>query len=179
MKRLITLIFATMLAGQTWASKYYDFSAECSSGQTLYYRITSDSTVSITFPNRNLLETDYYYNYNMPIGAMEIPNIVTYNDVEYAVTTISNYAFIGCSSLSSVTIPESVTSIGDNAFAKCDGLTAITIHNSVTTIGKSAFIDCTRLASVTIPKSVTYIGESAFCNCSGLNSVTIVCVFFP
>ena len=58
------------------------------------------------------------------------------------VTSIGNYAFIGCSGLTAVEIPNSVTSIGDSAFEGCRGLTAVEIPNSVTSIGKLAFYLC-------------------------------------
>ena len=90
-----------------------------------------------------------------------------------SVTAIGDYAFIGCTGLTSITIPSSVTSIGEGAFAYCSGLTSITIPSSVTSIGKWAFAYCTGLTSITIPSSVTTIGESAFNNCTGLTSVTI------
>ena len=82
-------------------------------------------------------------------------------------------AFYGCSSLTSVTIPNSVTSIGDYVFSDCTGLTSATIGNSVATIGDYAFRDCTGLTSVTIPNSVTKIGSGTFYGCSGLTSITI------
>ena len=90
-----------------------------------------------------------------------------------SVTSIGNYAFSRCSGLTSVTIPNSVTSIGEYAFEYCSGLTSITIPNSVTSIGRSAFANCSGLTSVTIPNSVTSIGSSAFANCSGLTQVTL------
>ena len=90
-----------------------------------------------------------------------------------SVTTIGNYAFSGCSGLTSVTIPDSVTSIGDYAFNNCNGLTSVTIPDSVTIIGYGAFSGCSGLTSVTIPDSVTSIGSSVFYNCSGLTSITI------
>ncbi len=86
---------------------------------------------------------------------------------------IGNYAFSGCSGLTSVTIPNSVTSIGSYAFYQCTGLTSVTIPNSVTSIGDAAFGDCSSLTSVTIPNSVTSIGNYAFEGCSGLTSLTI------
>ena len=89
------------------------------------------------------------------------------------ITYIGEYAFYRCTSLTSVTIPNSVTSIGTQAFYYCTSLTSVTIPDSVTSIGKSAFYNCTSLTSVTIPNSVTSIGEETFRYCSSLTSVTI------
>ena len=89
------------------------------------------------------------------------------------VKNIGNYAFKGCSNLTSVTIPNSVKSIGEYAFWGCSGLTSITIPNSVTKIEERAFYGCESLTSVTIPNSVTSIGDYAFYWCRSLTSVTI------
>ena len=89
------------------------------------------------------------------------------------VTSIGNYAFDSCRSLTSITIPDSVTSIGEDAFYNCSSLTSITIPDSVTSIGEDAFYNCSSLASVTIGNSVTSIGYDAFAYCSSLTSVTI------
>ena len=111
---LLMAVFVTMVTMPVFADVNFDFSAKCNSGQTLYYKITSDSTVMVTYPNH--INFDYYYNYTKPTGALEVPNAVTNKDVEYAVTAIGyEAAFYGCSGLTSVTIPNSVTSIGSNA----------------------------------------------------------------
>ena len=89
------------------------------------------------------------------------------------VTSIGEGAFGGCSSLSSITIPDSVTSIGESAFNACSSLSSITIPDSVTSIGGYAFSYCSSLSSITIPDSVTSIGESAFNSCYSLSSITI------
>ena len=89
------------------------------------------------------------------------------------VTSIGNYAFSSCYSLSSITIPDSVTSIGDNIFQGCCSLSSITIPDSVTSIGNYVFNNCYSLSSITIPDGVTSIGTYAFSSCSSLSSITI------
>ena len=91
--------------------------------------------------------------YNTATGMITIPN---------SVMTISEYAFYGCTGLTSITIPNSVTTIGEYAFYGCSGLTSITIPDGVTSIGEFAFGGCTGLTSITIPNSVTTIGDDAF-----------------
>ena len=66
---------------------------------------------------------------------------------------------------------KAVTSIGESTFSLCTSLTSVTIPNSVTTIGKAAFFYCMSLTSVTIPDSVTSIDGSVFYGCTSLTSV--------
>jgi len=90
-----------------------------------------------------------------------------------SVTSIGNFAFFDCSSLTSFVIPNSVTSIGIYAFYDCSGLTSIEIPNSVTSIGDYAFSGCSGLTSIEIPNSVTSIETYVFRGCSGLTSIEI------
>jgi hypothetical protein len=62
------------------------------------------------------------------------------------VTTIGNWAFCWCVSLTSVNIPVGVTSIGDRAFYECDSLTSVSIPAGVASIGDRAFSGCARLS---------------------------------
>jgi hypothetical protein len=73
------------------------------------------------------------------------------------VTSIGDWAFYGCSSLTSVTIGNSVTSIGVYVFRDCSSLTEIIISDSVTSIGYGAFRECSSLTEIVIPDSVTSI----------------------
>ena len=93
--------------------------------------------------------------------------------IESGVTSIGDYAFDGCSKLTSIEIPDSVTSIGDHAFEYCSSLKSIEIPDSVTSIGARAFYNCSSLTSIQIPDSVNSIGARAFYNCSSLTSIEI------
>ena len=139
-------------------------SAETVEIDGIYYDLKSkDEIVVVSNPN--------YYGYYS--GNIIIPKTITFKGVVCNVTSIGSSAFYKCSSLTSITIPNSVTSIGGDAFRGCSGLTSITIGNSVTSIGNYAFSYCNNLTSVTIPNSVTYLGDYAFYQCSGMTSVTI------
>lgn len=91
------------------------------------------------------------------------------------VTGTVSYAFEGCSSLTTVNIPENsqLINIETAMFQNCSSLASITIPMSVTSIGYYAFDGCSSLASITIPKSVAEIANYAFRNCGGLTSITI------
>ncbi|MCF0205991.1 MAG: leucine-rich repeat protein, partial [Bacteroidales bacterium] len=103
MKRFFISLVVLVCALCSYA---YDFSAVCSTGQTLYYNIISDTEVEVAGHHSDML------------GNLTIPSSVEYNGVSYTVTKIGNAAFYG-SGLTSVNIPNSVTSIGDDAFSYC------------------------------------------------------------
>ena len=90
-----------------------------------------------------------------------------------SVTSIGDHAFSDCYSLSEIVIPSSVTSIGDSAFSSCNSLSEIVIPSSVTSIGDSAFSDCYSLSEIVIPSSVTSIGDNAFYGCDSLSEIVI------
>ena len=93
-------------------------------------------------------------------------------EIPDSVTSIGNWAFKNCSSLTNITIPNSVTSIGERAFSECANFTSITIPDSVTSIGEGAFSSCS-LTSITIPDSVTSISNETFSNCYKLTDIII------
>ena len=99
----------------------------------------------------------YYYGYNC----------YTSNDV------IGEYAFKGCSGLTSLNLPAGITSIGSRAFYGCSGLTSLNLPADITYIGLYAFYGCSGLTSLTIPTGVSIINEYAFYNCSSLTRLDL------
>ena len=93
--------------------------------------------------------------------------------VEYDITSIGEYAFVGCSGMTELTLPNSVTSIGGNAFEGCSGLTELTLPNGVRSIGDSAFSGCSGLTELILPNGVRSIGDFAFSLCSGLTELIL------
>ncbi|MBR2742139.1 MAG: leucine-rich repeat protein [Clostridia bacterium] len=87
--------------------------------------------------------------------------------------TIGNYAFLKCSSLSSVTLPDTLKTIGDSAFANCTSLSSVTLPEGLTNIGSYAFNGCKSLESVDVPSTVTSIGANPFGYCTSLKTISV------
>ena len=153
----LCLILLILAAGTTDAQ---DFEVN-----GIYYNVLSEDndggTVEVTYKD------GMYGGY---AGDIVIPAEVSHDGGTYRVTTIGDYAFQFCSSLTSVSMP-SVVTIGEDAFYTCSSLTSVSMP-SVTTIGDYAFYYCNALTSVSMPSVVT-IGEDAFYTCSSLTSVSM------
>ena len=86
-------------------------------------------------------------------------------------TIIGSAAFVLCTSLDGVEIPEGVERIGLDAFAKCSSLENILLPQSLKAIERGVFWECTALKEITIPAGVSEIGDYAFYNCTALRDV--------
>ncbi len=148
-------------------------------GSSAFYDCSSLTSITIPFVGARLNGTsNTYFGYIFGVSSyVDNSSYVVPKSLKTVVitggTSIGKYAFNGCSSLTSIEIPDSVTSIGGSAFYDCSSLTSITIPNSVTSIGHEAFYGCRSLTSITIPNSVTSIGSYAFYDCSRLTSIEI------
>ena len=105
----------------------------------LTWTLTADGTMTIS--GKGAMKEDYNTYYSPAYDNENIKKVV----IEDGVTSIGEYAFSGCRSLTDITIPGSVTSIGEGAFRNCIGLTSISIPKSVTSIGNFAFYGCGKL----------------------------------
>ena len=153
MKKLFLLLTLLLCTSMTWA---HDVEVD-----GIYYNLNqTNKTATVTFKG------SYYYSYdNEYSGEVVIPENFIYDGITYSVTSLGNNCFLGCTGLTSITIPNSVTTLEDYCFSGCTGLTSITIPNSVTSLGWQCFSGCKGLTSITIPNSVTSLGSRCFRDC--------------
>lgn len=148
----------------------YDFSAVCETGQTLYYHINEGVLFEVT-----LMAPSYpsWTGYVRPVGDVVIPEHVEYQGQLYTVVTIDGDAFMECTELTSVVVPNSVTYIGSLAFYGDTGLESVVLPTGLVSIEDWSFLNCSSLTSVNFPDSLVSIGELAFTNCSSLSSISL------
>ena len=151
--KFLFVMLACMLGANASA---HDIAVANADGITIYYNYINNNTeLAVTY--RGNFWSDYSNQYS---GIIFIPESVTYNGMAYSVTQIGSQAFLDCSGLTSVTIPNSVTSIGNDAFSRCSSLTSIDIPNSVSSIGSYAFFDTAWYENQ--PNGLVYAGKFAY-----------------
>ena len=152
----------------------------------IYYKVTDEEnkTVAVTY---RLSASDTHLNYGDYSGKVIIPENVNYNDVTYNVTSIGERAFMDCTGLTSITIPNSVTSIGGGAFSECTSLEKVCINDLAAWCGidfasananplyhaNNLYLNGELLTELSIPAEVAEVKDYAFYNCTKLTSITI------
>lgn len=153
MKRLIALACACCLM--------FSFAIPCHAEDTdplpvLYYYLEDDQAIICDF------ETPYEISLEVPA---EIEG--------YPVTKIGPAAFSFCPELLEITLPDTLTFIDDDAFVNCTALESINIPEGVHTIWEDAFSGCTSLTEIELPSTLTTLGNFAFSGCDNLTSINI------
>ena len=145
--RFLTLALTLLSAVGAWA---YDFEVD---GICYNFSYDSSNEVYVTDGDRQ------------PSGEITIPSSISYNGKNYSVTSIGSFAFYGCTSLTSVTIPNSVTSIGSSAFYSCYALSHIRCDATTPPTLDSYVFDHTDLQLVFVPAGTA----TAYANAWGNN----------
>ena len=138
-------------------------------GENLTWTLSEDGVLTISGTG----DMEDYTSHQTPAPWYQYKEQIVSIDMKRGITNIGADAFIRCSVLTNVIIPESVRGIGDYAFGICRNLTQITIPEGVTTIGSGTFSDCSALSKMAIPESVISIGSSAFGGCRSLTDIAI------
>lgn len=144
----------------------WNFAVVCESGQTLYCKICTDSTISLTYPAYFSSNTDTFYErYDRPTGDLIIPETVMNQGKVYYVEGVESYAFSHCSQLKTVQFPNNnkFTRIGMGAFYECYLSQELILPESIKRIESNAFCG-NYFTVVTIPENCTYVGDAAFWN---------------
>lgn len=170
MKQLLSFFAVLMMTvAQGWCYPEYDFSDTVSTGQVLYFKITSASEHKARLIAPNIgstseykLEVPNWFGFDKPTGNVVIPESVEHAGISYTITAIGESAFAGCRELTSVTIPSSVTSVYHDAFYGDISLTSITLGgNTLNITTNSEAMGTAYIRQVTMPNTVKITAVAA------------------
>lgn len=128
--------------------------------------------------NDELVEIpDYFQGY--PVRSIDrnaFSGNKTIKEIKFsnANTTVEEYAFMDCTSLETVYIPENVVSFGDRVFANCTSLKNVTLLSNMVSVPSNMFLDCSSLENLTLSNSIAEFGYGCFNGCSSLKSLDFV-----
>lgn len=89
------------------------------------------------------------------------------------VQSIGAHAFENCVALASIALPEGIRKVEDFTFNNCISLAEVAFADGIQSVGSHAFALCSALTAIELPNSVTEIAEYAFSNCAALNRVAL------
>jgi len=102
-----------------------------------------------------------------------VPKDVVKVRVHPSIVEVEDFSFRHCKHLKEVVLNEGITKIGDQAFIGCTSLESITLPSTVTEIGVFAFTGCKNLRNVSLNEGLKVIGNMAFANCKSLEIIEI------
>ena len=150
------------------AGTYGNYQYEVQSNGTVQITKYTGSDTSITLPSRidgKDVTSISQYAFN---GNTTIRSI----SLPGTFTTVPSLAFYGCYALETVTLPDTVTEIGSYAFEFCDKLTTVNVRGKLKEIYNGAFYSCYSLSNFKFGNDLISVGNSAFIN-TGLKSATL------
>ena len=146
-------------------------------GNALYTDIGDYNTLfgsdftTLTVDGNDQLLTGNSTTFAMPSSAFEANgSIVAINDEAESITSLGNYAFEDCTTLTTISLP-ACTTLGIYAFAYCTALTTVSFP-ACTSIGNYAFAECPSLTTATLPVCIS-VGNYAFNYCTSLTTVSL------
>ncbi len=149
-------------------------------GETFYFDPVDSDTVTIT----GYASPDKPHILNIPAtldgkrvvsisaNAFYFRSDLTTIIIPNGITEIGDYAFAGCSKVTSISFPASLQKIGNAAFYSCELLDAVVLRGTVE-IGSNAFYGCTAMTRLNLPASLRTVGDAAFYGCSALTALTV------
>lgn len=173
---ILLFLFITLVFGIKSYATSSDFTYELDSNN--YATITSykGSNGNITIPStidgyevKQISNHAFNESRNSTNG-----KVLTNVTVSEGITTIGDFAFVGCTNLESIKLPETLISLGDQTFIGCTKLKQINIPSQITQLGITGFMfQETGFTEFTIPENVKTVPSSTFRICENLKKVIV------
>lgn len=164
----VLLLAALLLSAAVSAETSGDFEYTVENGRATVTAYTGSDT-AVTVPSALNGSTVTAVGENAFMGCTGITSVT----LPQGIREIGTSAFAGCYGLTSFMVPEGVTDIGETAFFNCDGLTSVSLPDSLIRLGPGTFMGCTALESITIPKNVAALADNPFPGCVSLTQITV------